>query len=65
MSIKMDSIIKILEYTNIIHSISLMNKSEHYLNCQHTFESELITNGPYREYEYVCSKCRYATNHIV
>jgi len=28
-------------------------------------ESELITNKSYIEYEYLCSKCRYSTKHIV
>ena len=61
----MDYIKKILEYTNIIHSISLMNKSEHYLNCQHTFDSKLIKNISYIDYKYVCSKCRYSTKYII
>ena len=61
----MDSIKKILEYSNIIHSPCSINKSELYLNCDHTFEPELINSNPYIEYEYICSKCRYATKHIV
>ena len=65
MLIKMDSIIKILEYTNIINSNYILNTCEHYLKCDHTFESELITNKSYIEYEYLCSKCRYSTKHIV
>ena len=61
----MDSIIKILEYTNIINSDYLTNEYHHYLKCDHIFESHIITNNSYIEYEYICSKCRYATKHIV
>jgi hypothetical protein len=59
---------QILQYTTIITTLKsdIYNlEKEIYLLCDHTFESELITSGPYREYEYVCSKCGYATKHIV
>ena len=59
---------EILQYTTIITTLKsdIYNlEKEIYLLCDHTFESELITSGPYREYEYVCSKCGYATKHIV
>lgn len=61
----MDSIKKILEYTNIINSYYIPNEKKLYLKCEHTFEPELINSNPYIEYEYICSKCRYATKHIV
>jgi hypothetical protein len=59
---------QLLEYTNMIITLKsdIYNlEKEMYLQCDHTFESELITSGPYREYGYVCSKCGYATKHIV
>ena len=61
----MDYIKKILEYSNIIHSPCSINKSDLYLNCDHTFDSKLIKNISYIDYEYVCSKCRYSTKYII
>jgi len=60
----MDYIKKILEYTNIFHS-SYINEKEMYLKCEHTFDSKLIKNISYIDYEYVCSKCRYSTKYII
>jgi len=59
---------KLLEYTTIINTLKsdIYNlEKEKYLLCNHKFESDILTSGPYREYEYVCSKCGYATKHIV
>ena len=59
---------QILEYTNII---KILNSDIYDLkkqlieSCEHTFEHEIVTSGPYREYGYVCTKCETTTSHIV
>ena len=63
-----DRTTQILEYTKIISNLKkeVSNlEQEHYLLCDHKFEYELITSGPYREYGYVCNNCGYFTKHIV
>jgi hypothetical protein len=59
---------QILKYKNIITNLqSDINelKKEIITNCDHTFESDLLTTGPYIEYVYICTTCDYTTSHIV
>jgi hypothetical protein len=59
---------QIIEYTAIIKNLReeiVTLKRELYVHCDHNFLKEVLTSGPYREYEYVCNKCDYTTSHIV
>ena len=53
---------QLLEHNTIISNLKTdidSLKKELYLLCEHNFKSELVTSGPYREYDYVCTVCGY------